>query len=77
MQDIHKEYRDNSSVEDILINGLVTDGAHHKQWFLYQALIKITGSKGEALATLASRHNCSVEQFVQEYDASEFMGIPD
>ena len=28
------------SIEDLAIDGLMTDGGHHKQWYLEQILIK-------------------------------------
>ena len=29
------------TIKDLLIDGLITDGAHHKQWYLEQLLIKL------------------------------------
>jgi hypothetical protein len=30
-----------AELKDLAVDGLLTDGAHHKQWFLEQILIKI------------------------------------
>lgn len=31
----------NAAIKDLLINGLITGGAHHKQWHLEQLLIEL------------------------------------
>lgn len=31
------------NIAQILIDGLVTDGAHHKQWYLEEALKRLVG----------------------------------
>lgn len=33
------------SVVDLILEGLRTDGVHHKQWFLEQILLRLEGEK--------------------------------
>ena len=77
-KDIHKElYRDKNTVEDILMDGMVTDGGHHKQWFLYQAFLKLGYTKQEIKMKFATRHECkTVEEYEEEYGEFD-EGIPD
>lgn len=32
---------DESEIKELCIDGLLTDGGHHKQWYLEQILIKL------------------------------------
>lgn len=34
-----------NNLQDILIDGLMTDSAHHKQWFLERALKLVVGEE--------------------------------
>ena len=38
--EIHKKYL-NETIKEVIIDGLLTDGAHHKQWFLEQIALKL------------------------------------
>lgn len=38
--ELEESFKD-MDVEEILLEGLFVDGAHHKQWYLEQALIKL------------------------------------
>lgn len=50
-----------------LLDGLVFDGAHHKQYYIYQALLLIYGSKENIYKKLAKDYDISVEEYIKEY----------
>ena len=73
----HMAYTDQFDVNDILLDGIITDGAHHKQWFLCMALIKLCGSGVEAQNMITKRYGCeSWDEFLSEYGDID-TGIPD
>jgi len=43
------KYKKDSSIEELCIKGLCTDGGHHKQWYLEQILDKVAHTKIEKL----------------------------
>lgn len=64
-------------ITNYLMNAMFTDGAHHKQYHVGQALIEIFGSKEAVLQSEADTENLSLEDFIEEYvDEDYFWGIP-
>ena len=76
MEKLHDSFK-NESMEDIIISGLITDGGHHKQWFLAQCLFKLGYSEDKIYEMFMKRHDCKTkEEYIEEYFEIDF-GIPD
>lgn len=60
---------------DALLDGFTYDGAHHKQHYIYQALLAIYGSKENIYKKLANDYNLTVEEYIEEYGEID-EGIP-
>lgn len=61
-----------------LINGLTTDGAHHKQWDMEQALIALKGKEWVNTNRWVDENGDVVEQFTRDQEVYERWeeGIP-
>lgn len=52
---------------ELILDGLMTDGGHHKQWYLEQVLLSLLGEGGV---------NKKREELVAEYGWAWELGIP-
>lgn len=63
-----KKEVDLSAIVNRLLDGLIFDGAHHKQYYLGE-VAKLLGFNKQDLLELAARGNgcSSVEEYIEEY----------
>ena len=56
---------DNENIVDFIVSGLMTDGAHHKQWYLEQILRRVINKEGiESLKETFAKRGYSWESGV-------------
>jgi len=68
LEDFEKEYIDKHTLESMLLDGLVYDGGHHKQWFLKMALIKKLGSVEATMEYIRKEYDFNTyDEYLEEY----------
>lgn len=69
---MNKKKRD---LTEHLLNALIYDGAHHKQHYVYQALLVLYGTKENIYKIIARDYNLTVEEYIKEFGEFD-EGIP-
>ena len=64
-----------NKIFNLLLDGAIFDGSHHKQYYIKQALIEITGSEDKIYELLAEQYDMTVPEYIEAYGKLQD-GIP-